>query len=216
MLEHASLFVTSRNGDTPQEKLINPDIPAEASFLVFATQLTRIIGRKVEVAAFLQLQKELHEVVQNQGWQRPRHTFVTFLHRIGRFLVTLRSRITRASNSTTSSQPLPPPETRAIELCRVLYSYYLFFRKKLPSVIGEPFETTLKGMWMTPAPSVADTWPGHSPAFSFQSPVPTNGHGDVWHDFPIASGDSVPGFDAWMASSPEGRTRQPNVWTSYV
>lgn len=213
MSEHASVYFTARTGDPPQESLINPALPGQAAFLVFATRLTRIIGRKVEVAAFLQLQKEIHEFFQNQG---PKHTFVEFLHRIGRFLVTLRSRITRASNSTTSSRPQPPPETRAMELCRILYSYYLFFRKKLHTSIGESWENTLKGVWMAPAPSVADIWPGHSPAFAFQSPVPTNANGDIWHDFPIANGDNAPGFDAWMASSPEGRTRNSNVWTSYV
>lgn len=217
MPEHATFYYTSKaaHGSTLQERMIDPLNPAEEGFLQLAAQLARIIYRKVEINAMVQLQKDLHDILLNQS---PQHQLVKSLHRLGCVLVSLRAHVAQSPALMgvpmgTTQHMAPSTECRVTELCRVLYFYYHAFRRRLISPMSSAWEDTLKGTWTRAVPSepVMHSSSSSSSSFSYSPSLISLGLAEagsiasgVWNMFPVQGSESAVGFEAWMAMAPAG------------
>lgn len=226
MPEHATYYYVSKpkSGEAIQERMINPENPAEDGFLQLAARLARIIHRKVEISAMSHLQKEMLDILVNQGAQYEKHQLFTFLHRLGRVLVSLRASIAQSSPASVApwapSQDSLATECRVTELCKVLFFYYHVFRRRLPHVLEAAWEDALKGTWSRGAPTeplISSFTSSH--AYSSDSSALVSGDfggagraadTSVWNMFPLMGTESMDGFKSWMALAGSGNMAFPS------
>lgn len=146
----------------------NPDDQAE---ILIAAQLSRIICRALEVAAFKFLQKELNNLTKGSKSNEGAENFV---RELGQLLVTLRWRISWWELLGDGSAIRDDSRDRYVErvknLTRVLYFYYCSAKKKLPS-------------WTEP-----QSLQGVQSCYADAEPI--------FDNFPHA--DSIEGFLDWM------------------
>lgn len=149
---------------------MNVEDPDDMKEIVIAAQLSRIICRALEVAAYRFLQKELNTLAKKSNEEAER-----FVQELGQILLTLRWRISWWQILGDGSKTRDDCTERYIErvnsLTRVLYFYYCNAKKKLPSWTDPQ---SLKGVRST----YADT------------------ERVIFDDFP--SFDSIDGFHEWM------------------
>ncbi|KAF7564070.1 hypothetical protein G7046_g54 [Stylonectria norvegica] len=152
------------------ERLLDPDNRDDEQTLFTAAQLSRIINRKLELAAYQHLQGLLNT---NAPVTTP------LLIQLAHLLLTLRWRISWWQLLGSGSVPTLSEQrekdsfaARVQALCRILYFYYCSMRRRLPSYTDI---TALQGKWS----NYADTQRG------------------IWEDFPQT--ESVEGFKEWMA-----------------
>ncbi|KAK4061562.1 uncharacterized protein Triagg1_10271 [Trichoderma aggressivum f. europaeum] len=123
--------------DDEFETILAPDDPYQRQVIIAAAQLSRIIGRKIELEFYDQLKRDLanpricHELVLDVG-----HT-----------LMSLRRRLTLWTCHWESVSPSTSPEpesnvddgrdgasrSRLKHLCQVLYVYFCYMRRRLPA-----------------------------------------------------------------------------------
>lgn len=154
-----------------QERQLDPDDQDDQQIIYTAAQLSRIINRKLELAAYDQLQKILN---------KSSPVNVALLANLAHLLVTLRWRISwwnvlgsgaSACSPCAKQREKEKFENRVQQLCRILYFYYCSMTRRLPAY-GD--RTALEGK----VSSYADT------------------QRDIWEEFP--KWDSIAGFEAWM------------------
>ncbi|MCJ1423448.1 hypothetical protein MMC29_001331, partial [Sticta canariensis] len=143
--------------------------------IVIAAQLSRIICRALEVAAYRFLQKELNNLTKKSNEDAEK-----FVQELGQILLTLRWRISwwqiLGDGSKVRDSSTERYIDRVYSLTRVLYFYYCNAKKKLPPWLNPQ---SLKGVRSI----YADTELA------------------VFDDFPCD--DSVDGFDDWMQHGQE-------------
>ncbi|KAK2007281.1 hypothetical protein LZ32DRAFT_594110 [Colletotrichum eremochloae] len=157
------------------EQHMNVENPNEADNIILAAQLARIMCRKLEVKAYQYLQRVLHESgTMEDGRVLP------FLQSLGRILLTLRWRLSwwavvpevvGSSDDDNDTGNRRRVEVRVQSLCRVLYFYYCYVRRRLP------------------------VWTNIRTLSGIRSRYPDT-QTEVWDDFP--GDESVGGFEAWM------------------
>lgn len=169
MPSRASYSIVSLAEDISNRPM-NVEDPEDMKEIVIAAQLSRIICRALEVAAYRFLQKELNSLSKKSNEEAER-----FVQELGQILLTLRWRISWWQILGDGSKVRDDCTERYIErvnsLTRVLYFYYCNAKKKLPSWTDPQ---SLKGVRST----YADT------------------ERVIFDDFP--SFDSIDGFHEWM------------------
>lgn len=165
------------------ERHLDPDDGEDEQVIFVAGQLSRIINRKLELAAYQYLQHVL-----NTGDS----ITTALLLRLGHLLLTLRWRVSwwnllgsGASSSATVAEQHDKDRfaTRVQTLCRILYFYYCSMQRRLPASSDR---SGLRGKFSR----YADTGT------------------EVWEVYP--SVESVEGFEAWMRDG-EVKIREANV-----
>ncbi|KAJ0161702.1 hypothetical protein CTA2_5775 [Colletotrichum tanaceti] len=151
---------------------INVEDPDDADDLILAAQLSRIVCRKLEVQAYRDLQRLLHDSLMMDSGRRLPFS----LRSLGPILLTLRWRLSwlaavpnivveesNHGNSKQDDADRHQVESRVWSLCRILYFYYCLLRTSLDGVYTQ--------------------YPGAEVR--------------VWEDFPADESDE--GFDAWIS-----------------
>ncbi|KAK1623638.1 hypothetical protein BDP81DRAFT_331600 [Colletotrichum phormii] len=162
---------------THMEQPLNAENPLEAENLVLAAQLSKIICRKLEVKAYGNLQRLLHE-----SGNMDDDKVLPFLQRLGRILLTLRWRLSwwavvpgdaaaAMYDQTDDEARKQAVHARVQSLCRILYFYYCCVRRRLP------------------------VWTNVDALRGIQSRYPDT-EAEIWDDFP--GDESLDGFEAWM------------------
>ncbi|KAK1542244.1 hypothetical protein CPAR01_05631 [Colletotrichum paranaense] len=161
---------------TPVEQALNPESPLEAENLVLAAQLSKLMCRKLEVKAYGNLQRLLHE-----SGNMDDDKVLPFLQRLGRILLTLRWRLSwwavvpgdaaAVYDQADDDARKQAVHTRVQSLCRILYFYYCCVRRRLP------------------------VWTNVDALRGIHSRYPDT-EAEIWDDFP--GNESLEGFDAWM------------------
>ncbi|OHF03564.1 hypothetical protein CORC01_01283 [Colletotrichum orchidophilum] len=162
---------------TPVEGPMNVENPQETDNLILAAQLSKIICRKLEVKAYGQLQRLLHE-----SGTMDDDKVLPFLQRLGRILLTLRWRLSwwavvpgdataAAVFDQTDNARKQAVYARVQSLCRILYFYYCSVRRRLP------------------------VWTNIEALSGIRSKYPDT-EAEVWDDFP--GNECIEGFEAWM------------------
>lgn len=154
---------------------MNVEDPEDKKEILIAAQLSRIVCRALEVAAYRFLQKELNNLAKKTNENAEK-----FVQELGQILLTLRWRISwwqiLGDGFKTRDDSRDRYVDRVNSLTRVLYFYYCNARKKLPSWTNPH---SLKGI----RSKYADT----------ENPI--------FDDFPRF--DSIDGFDEWMKHGQE-------------
>ncbi|KAJ0332267.1 hypothetical protein COL5a_001974 [Colletotrichum fioriniae] len=160
---------------TPMEQSLNPENSLEAENLVLAAQLSKIMCRKLEVKAYGNLQRLLHE-----SGNMDDDKVLPFLQRLGRILLTLRWRLSwwavvpgdaAAYDKVNDDVRKQAVHARVQSLCRILYFYYCCVRRRLP------------------------VWTNVDALRGIHSRYPDT-EAEIWDDFP--GNESLEGFDVWM------------------
>lgn len=175
MPSRASYEIVSLRGDVSSRPM-DVENPEDEAEIRIAAQLSRIICRALEVAAFKYLQKELNNLTKGSKSSECAERFV---RELGQLLVTLRWRISWWELLGDGSAIRDDSRDRYIErvnnITRVLYFYYCNAKKKLPSWTEQQSLTGVQSFY-------ADAEP-------------------IFDDFPHA--DSIDGFHEWMTHGRE-------------
>lgn len=175
MPSRASYDIVSLTEGVPSRPM-DVENPEDKEEILIAAQLSRIVCRALEVAAFKYLQKELNNLTKgsksNDGAEK-------FVRELGQLLLTLRWRISwwelLGDGSAIRDDSRDRYVDRVRSLTRVLYFYYCNAKKKLPS-------------WMDP-----QSLKGVQSCYADAEPI--------FDDFPHT--DSIDGFHDWMMHGQE-------------
>lgn len=143
--------------------------------IVIAAQLSRIICRALEVAAYRFLQRELNNLAKKTNEDAEK-----FVQELGQILLTLRWRISWWQILGDGSKVRDASTERYIDrvnsLTRVLYFYYCNAKKKLPPWTNPQSLKGVRSIYADTELAVFDDFPCH---------------------------DSIDGFDDWMQHGQE-------------
>lgn len=170
LLLRAQETTLSPNQDL-SEQVIDAESKDERDDLVLAAQLLRIVCRKLELDAYMYLQKCV-----NSSFSVKAGGELKFVRELGQVLLTLRWRVSwwtlLGDGGAAPDAGKQRFEEHVNSLCRILYFYYCSMRRtKLPSFSSKD---SLGGIWS----NYADT------SLS------------IYDDFPKV--ESIDGFEAWM------------------
>lgn len=168
---YSYIWRTEHAFEDREEEPMDVELDHDRETITMASQLSRIVCRKLEVDAYAHLQKVL-----NSWSTMPAADLARFARQLGLVLLTLRWRVSWW-NLLGSGGDTPDPKGREAfayrvnRLCRVLYFYFCMLRRKLPA-----WSTSkeLHGVW--------SNYPDTS--------LP------VFEGFP--SEESIDGFHQWM------------------
>lgn len=200
---HPETDVVPGKTSSTRERRMDVESSLDERYVLLAARLGRIVARRIEVEAYLQLQQVLHDAL-NSPTKFPQRRLVGLLQRLGRILVLLRWRFSwwavsggiswddgglrpyQVDPDIMGSFEGPDParescQARVLELCRCLYFYFCCLRRKLPMFLGPQEAKALRGVQSL-------------------HPDGSAGRKPVWDGFPVKENEA--GFAAWMA---EGR-----------
>lgn len=176
MPSRASYDIVSLVEGVP-DRPIDVEDPEDKKEILIAAQLSRIICRALEVAAFRFLQKELNNLAKKSNEDGEK-----FVLELGQILLTLRWRISwwRVLGDGSKVKVRDESRDRYIDrvtsLTRVLYFYYCNAKKKLPSWTNPRSLKGVRSIYADTELAVFDDFPHH---------------------------DSIDGFDEWMSHGQE-------------
>lgn len=127
-------LVTKANGFA---RILDPDSPDDKPIIYAAAQISRLISRKLELAAYAQLQHDLNNATGS----------LHILPRLARLLLSLRWRISwwvvvGGGIGVVDQRDLHQFTIRVRKLCSILYFYYCWMRKSVSYGDGAPGEKT--------------------------------------------------------------------------